>query len=163
MRCGVMRYKSRFLTANLGTANCQLSNPKCITASVYPHLTQLLLLAVRPSNTLLMVRLLLLPRLQLLASSTFCCWLSKNLFWEPSQVNEPFSAFILFDVDSDPRYPKSKTPAMPLSLNPSFSTAPISFLIHSDTSWNSSWASWCSRELNRAEDVLGRREMLEFE
>jgi len=38
------------LTAR-GTASCQLSKLKCITASVYPHTTQLRLLAVRPSNT----------------------------------------------------------------------------------------------------------------
>lgn len=40
------------LTAIRGTASCQLSNAKCMTASVYPQTTQLLRLAVRPSNTL---------------------------------------------------------------------------------------------------------------
>ena len=162
MRIGI-GIKSSLLTANLGTANCQLSNPKCMTASVYPHLTQLLLLAVKPSKTLLVIRLLLLPRLQLLGSSTIRCWSSlcvNDFVWEPSPVklgNEPFN------VDPDPRCPKSKTPAIPLSLSPSLSTAPISFLMHSDTSWNNSWASWCSRELNKVEDVLGRCEMLELE
>lgn len=47
------------LVASLGTANCQLSNAKCITASVYPHNTQLLRLAVSPSNTLFPVSLIL--------------------------------------------------------------------------------------------------------
>ena len=158
----IARIKSSLLTANLGTANCQLSNPKCMTASVYPHLTQLLLLAVKPSKTLLVIRLLLLPKLQLLASSNIRCSLSlcmNDFVWEPSPNlgKEPF------DDDPDPRYPRSKTPAMPLSLKPSLSTAPISFLMHSDTSWNNSWASWCSRELNRVEDVLGRCELLESE
>ena len=153
--------KRCLLTANLGTANCQLSNPKCMTASVYPHLTQLLLLAVKPSKTPLVIRLLLLPRLQLLASSNIRCSLSlcaNDSVREPNPklVKEPF------DVDPDPRCPKSKTPAIPLSLKPSLSTAPISFLMHSDTSWNNSWASWCSRELNKVEDVLGRCDMLEF-
>ena len=95
-----------------GTGNCQLSKPKCITASVYPHITQLLRLAVNPSKTLLLAE----PR-------------------TPSS-----------SAAGDFR--SSRTPAMPRSFNPSFSTASISLLIRSDTSWKSSCASWCSREEN---------------
>lgn len=111
-------------TASRGTANCQLSKPKCITASVYPHITQLLRLAVRPSKTLLLLLVFAdsLPR--------------------PS-VGDDVSI--------------SRTPAMPLSRMLSLSTAVSSFLMHSETSWKSSCASWCSRELNRDDDVRGRK------
>lgn len=95
-----------------GTGNCQLSKPKCITASVYPHITQLLRLAVSPSKTLLLAE----PRI-------------------PSS-------------SSPGDFRSSKTPAIPRSFNPSFSTANISFLMRSETSWKSSCASWCSREEN---------------
>lgn len=91
------------LTAR-GTASCQLSKLKCMTASVYPHTTQLRLFAVRPSNTV---------------EPTFLC------------LDEPLVSEIA------PR---------PRSRKPSLSTAVASRLIHSETSWKSSWASWCSRE-----------------
>lgn len=90
----------------LGTASCQLSKAKCMTASVYPHSTQLLLLAVKPSNTDIPISLLACPS----------------------------------SCDSPPR---------PRSRWRSLLTAAISFFIHSETSWNSSWASWCSREEKR--------------
>jgi hypothetical protein len=105
------------LTDILGTANCQLSNAKCITASVYPHSIQLLRFAVSPSNTLF----------------TF----------PPPPIFPSLSSFF----PSAPIPPPN--PPNPRSLIPSLSTATHSSLIHSERSWNSSWASWCSREEKR--------------
>ena len=91
------------LTAR-GTASCQLSKLKCMTASVYPHTTQLRLFAVRPSNTV---------------KPMFLC------------LDEPLVS------EMAPR---------PRSRKDSLSTAVASRLMHSESSWKSSWASWCSRE-----------------
>ena len=75
-----------------------------MTASVYPHTTQLRLFAVRPSNTV---------------EPMFLC-LDESL---------------VFEIAPRPRSRKH-----------SLSTAVASRLMHSESSWKSSWASWCSRE-----------------
>jgi hypothetical protein len=75
-----------------------------MTASVYPHTTQLRLFAVSPSNTV---------------KPVFLC------------LDEPLV------VEIAPR-PRSRI----CSLSMVFASR----LMHSESNWNSSWASWCSRE-----------------
>lgn len=91
---------------------------------MYPQSLQLLLLAVKPSNTLLPISFQYFP---------------LEAYWDDEAGEEGDEA-----GEGDERAAPS-----PRSRRPSLSTAAVSDLIHSEMSWKSSWASWCWREEKR--------------
>lgn len=98
-----------------GSDSWRLSKPKCMTASVYPHTTQLRLLAVSPSKT-------------------------------PFPTVSSVLVRSLIESSKAALSPKNSRPA-------SRSRALASSFRRLERSWNSSCASWCSREEN-SRDLL---------
>ncbi|KAL5507777.1 hypothetical protein ACEPAH_5395 [Sanghuangporus vaninii] len=110
-----------------------------MTASVYPHATQLRLFAVSPSNTLD-------------ALNSFSLSLSALKFSDPRRGRYPEDDPGEGEAEGEEAAEEVNTNApSPLSLCASASTACASLLIHSDNNWNSSCASWCSRDANSFE------------